>query len=182
MDLMFGSASGNYRRAACLYQKDFPHRRHPTCKTFAVVDRRLRVTGTLKPLAVNRGNERSIRTPDVEERVLDLSVGFLNVSTRQIATELDVAQVTVLRVLPIPFTASAASQACRLSSTRDFGGDRWFFRQCAEPLLLLSVLFSGEARFGRGGTIRFNNRHQWAEDNSHDVLQCRQEQQFRINV
>jgi hypothetical protein len=53
------------RRAALLCQETFPH-----LKTCAAIGHRLRETGIFKSVAINRGSERSIRTRDVEERVL----------------------------------------------------------------------------------------------------------------
>jgi hypothetical protein len=46
------------------------------------MDHRRRYTGTVKPLAVNRGRESSIRTPNVEEPALDRAEENRGVSTR----------------------------------------------------------------------------------------------------
>jgi hypothetical protein len=54
---------------------------------------------------------------------------------------------------------------------------QWLVQQCAEPLFHLSILISDKEGFGRY-VISFQNHHQWAEDNSHGVLQCRHQQQL----
>jgi hypothetical protein len=76
----------------------FPHHHHPNHKTFAAIDR-LGQTGPVTPLAVNWEDENSIWTTDIEGSILDSAEENPNVSTRQIATELNVVQIAVWRAL-----------------------------------------------------------------------------------
>jgi hypothetical protein len=76
---MHGRANGNGKRFALLCQETVPQRRHPNHKIFSAIDRRFRGTGTFNSFAVNRGRERSVGTPDVQERILD-SVEEIRVS------------------------------------------------------------------------------------------------------
>jgi hypothetical protein len=58
----------------------------------------------------------------------------------------------------------------------------WFVQRCAESPFLLSVLFSGEAGFGKDCIINFHSHGQWIEDSPHGLLQSRHEQQFSLNI
>jgi hypothetical protein len=59
---------------------------------------------------------------------------------------------------------------------------RCFLQRSADYFFVPSVLLTDEAHFGRDGIISIHNQHQWAEENRHDVIQSRHQQQFRINV
>ncbi|KMQ96272.1 hypothetical protein RF55_3456 [Lasius niger] len=69
--LVYGRADGNGRLATRMYQETFPGRRTPNHQTFAAVDRRLRETGQFRPVTANYGARKTVRAPDVEERILD---------------------------------------------------------------------------------------------------------------
>jgi hypothetical protein len=63
-----------------------------------------------------------------------------------------------------------------LNNTRTFS---WKFAEhCAEPPVVLSVLLSDEAGFG----IHFHSHHQLIEENPHDFLWSKHQQQLGINV
>jgi hypothetical protein len=91
-------ANGSGWKTMNLCQVKFPHCHHPNHKTFAAIYHQLRGTGTFDPFAVNWGRARSIQTPDIEEHVLDHVEENPGVSMRQIAAELNVAQMTIWRV------------------------------------------------------------------------------------
>jgi hypothetical protein len=44
------------------------------------------------------------------------------------------------------------------------------------------VLFADESSCGRDGIINIYNQHRWAEENIHDVILSKHQQQFSINV
>jgi hypothetical protein len=48
-----------------------------------------------------------------------------------------------------------------------------------EPPFLLPVRFPHATGFEEDGIIKFDNRHQWAEDNPHGVLQSGHQQQYK---
>jgi hypothetical protein len=59
---------------------------------------------------------------------------------------------------------------------------RYIVQRRAQHFFLLSVHFTGQARFGRDGIINIHDQHQWTEDNVHCVIHSRHQQQFSINV
>jgi hypothetical protein len=65
-----------------------------------------------KHISRNRGRVRSIRTPDAEERVLDRVEENPGVSTKQMATELNVAQMAARRALPPHLQRVSSSMDC----------------------------------------------------------------------
>jgi hypothetical protein len=78
------------------------------------------------------------------------------------------------------------SQTFNLWVIADFPS-RGNFRRCsvqlsAEHFFVSSVLFTGDARFGRDGIIHIQNQHQWAEENPHGAIHSRQQQQFSALV
>lgn len=54
-------------------------------------------------------------------------------------------------------------------------------QQLAESPFLATVLFQNESGFGTDD-INFQNHHQRADDNTHGVLQPREQQFFIINI
>ena len=67
---MYGRANENCRNAQRFYQEIFFQSRCPSKNTFSSVHRRLRETGYFLPNTVNRGRNRNIRTPAIEEQVI----------------------------------------------------------------------------------------------------------------
>ena len=99
MHLIYGRANGSSRKAVRIYQRTFPGRRVPNYHTFAAIDRRLREYGQFLPVTTDRGAHRTIRTPDVEEQIMQHVEGNLSTSTRRIAAEESVSHMSVWRVL-----------------------------------------------------------------------------------
>lgn len=85
MHLCFGLASGNANEARRLYQERFPNRHLPCAKTFSRIDDRLRETGTFKKNSSNSGRQNYVRTPALEEAILDRVAETPSTSTRKIA-------------------------------------------------------------------------------------------------
>lgn len=137
-------------------------------------------------LLLSTGEERSVQTPDVVECVVDHVEDNPGVSTRQMATELNVPQMTVWRILREQLLYPCCIHRVQGLKATDVPSleilCRWFDQQCAEPNFLLLVLFSGETGFDRDGIINFHSHHLYAEDNPRGLLQSRHRQQFSINV
>jgi hypothetical protein len=55
--------------------------------------------GTFKPVSMDGGRERAIRTPDMEECVLEHVDRDADVSTRQVGEQLNVLHMTIWREL-----------------------------------------------------------------------------------
>lgn len=82
MLLVFGYCSGSGRESVRVYREKFPNRRIPNHQTFAAIERRLRETGSFIPVTANYGRQRTIRTPEVEEEILERIAEDPKLSTR----------------------------------------------------------------------------------------------------
>jgi hypothetical protein len=141
-------------------------------------------TGTFKPVSVDWGRERTIRTSDVENRVLDHILG-MQTSTRdkrgrdKYFAHDHLESTARTDALVLSFTMRAMSRACWIPSMRHL------FFVCSTKFWAFLCFFS--ARYVGGtsradGIINFHNHHQWVEDNPHAAIHSTHQQQFRINV
>jgi hypothetical protein len=115
-------------------------------------------------LWIGEERERAVRTPDMEERVLDHVDRNAAVSTRQVGQGLNVSHTTIWRV-PLQFT-SVGYHACWFSRAREFC--RCNVQRSAKHFFASSVLLTDEASFCTDGIINIYNQHQWAEENPRD--------------
>ncbi|KAI4465084.1 transposable element tc3 transposase-like protein [Holotrichia oblita] len=98
MCLVYGYCQGNSSQFCQVYSERFPNRRTSNHKTFAAVERRLRETGRLVPVSVNYGRACTVRTPEVEEDILDRIEENPKLSSRRLGLEVGVSKDTVNRV------------------------------------------------------------------------------------
>ena len=99
MLLILGESRNNAAGAARLYAERYNARRHPDQNVFRRLEQRLRETGNFVPIGINRGRERTVRNPQLEENVLLTIVEDPTKSTRGIAQELDVHHSLVWNIL-----------------------------------------------------------------------------------
>jgi hypothetical protein len=110
---------------------------------------------------VNRGRERSVGTPDVQERILD-SVEEIRVSAWYKERQNTMLRKQVLHEqLLKPYHLQGAQGLKPADCTWWDISCRWFVKQCAEPPFLLPVRFSHETGFDKDGIINLYNHHQW---------------------
>lgn len=98
MLLVYGYCQGNGLESCRVYNERFPNRPLPNHKTFAAVERRLRETGRFAPVSINYGRARTVRTPQVEEDILNAIEGNPKLSSRRLSLQLGVNKNTVNRV------------------------------------------------------------------------------------
>jgi hypothetical protein len=128
------------------------------------MDRRIRskMPGTFKSFSMDWGRERAFRTSVMEERVLDRADRDVGVSTRQVEEELNVAHMTIWRVLHEHLLSPFHLQRVQ-SIPADFPAREnlcwWFVQRSAEHIFISSVLLTDEARFVRDGIISIHNQH-----------------------
>jgi hypothetical protein len=95
----------------------------------------------------------------------------------QIATELNVPQMAVCRILNeqmlYPYCIHRVQGLYATDRRAREIVCRWFDQQYAEPTFPLSVLFSLETGFDRDGILNFYTHHLYAENNLRGVLQSR---------
>ena len=69
MHLAYGEARENSREAARIYVDRFPTRRVPDSRTFTAIHRRLRETGSQRPIQHDRGREWM--EPERQQEIID---------------------------------------------------------------------------------------------------------------
>lgn len=84
MILVLGYCQGNCLASVREYSQRYPNRRLPNHKTFAEIKGRLREIGQFTPQKADNGRERTTRTPDFEEQVLDMVTVDPALSTRRL--------------------------------------------------------------------------------------------------
>lgn len=187
MIFIYGRANGSCHEAKRLYQERFPDRQQPDRKTFAAVFRRLAETGSLLPNVDGKGKQREIRTPELEENVLQRVGEEPNVSTRQLGKTLRVGHATVWRILKEQLLHPYHLQRVQALGPADFPARlafcNWFLQKhIRSPAFVSSVIFTDEATFSRDGIVNLHNQHVWSDENPRDVFQGRHQQQFKINI
>lgn len=185
--LTYGAANGNGREAARLYAERFPQRRHPHHSTFPSVDRRLRETGTFRPHLADTGRPRFVRTPQLEETILEAVSENPQTSTRSVASDVGVSNSTVWSVLHEQLLYPYHFQKVQHLLPDDFPSRsnfcQWFINQTALARDFPSmILFSDEASFTRTGIFNNQNMHAWDEENPHVLWRQGYQHRFSINV
>jgi hypothetical protein len=94
MHPVFSEARGNGREAQRIYKERYPQLQLPHHTTFASIGRRLRDYGSLDINKRTAGRPRTVRTPDLEEAVLDTVEEKPSSSTRTTARDLSPLTVT----------------------------------------------------------------------------------------
>lgn len=187
MHFMYGRANGNSLKAKRLYVERFPNRRPPHHTIFARLHERLCDTGSLAKRSRNSGRHRHLRTPVLEEAILDDISDHPESSTRKISDTLNVSHVTVWKVLKEQQLHPYHLQRVQALLPRDFPQrivfSQWLLNVLAlNPQFLTSILFTDEANFSREAIRNFHNNHVWAEDNPHAMVVCNFQNQFSLNV
>lgn len=186
MHLMYGRANGNALAAQRLYREMFPNRRVPHRQTFEAIDRRLRETGTFSAMA-DRGRQREVLQPALEERVLNDVERNPQISTRRAAARAGVSPSTIWRLHHEQLLHPWHLQRVHALQRTDYPARRrfcqWFVRKCTEnPAFTALILFTDEAGFTRDGIHNVHNQHVWADENPHQMVITHHQQQFSVNV
>lgn len=187
MHLAFGAAGGNSALARRMYQERYPNRRLPNRRTFVNVDQRLRETGSLQSRMYDTGRNRSVRTPQFEEEVLERFEDNPSTSTRIVAHELRVNSRLVWNVVHDNGLHPFHRQKVQALGPNDFPARlafvNWFLQQRAlQPEFPALVLFTDEASFSREGIVNTHNNHVWAEDNPHATFIHGHQERFTVNL
>lgn len=188
MHFIYGRANGSALQASRLYAETYPDRRHPDRKLFIKIHQRLSETGSFRPLNHSRGRPVSVRSPEVEEMVLEAVHENPELSTRRIAQQHGVrCHSTVWKILndqllyPYHLQRVQALLPCDFQARNNLC--RWLSNQQARNCFFISnILFTDEASFTRNGINNFHNRHVWAEENPHAVLELSHQHRFSLNV
>lgn len=187
MHFVYGLANGNSLEASRRYAEMYPQRVAPYHTLFARLHQRLRETGTFTKRKYDCGRQREVRTPALEEAVLNLIDEQPDISTRKISLQLHVNHMTVFAILKEQLLYPYHMQRVQALLPRDFPNrlafSNWMLEMVGQnPEFLEQVLFTDEANFSREAIINFHNNHVWAEENPHAIVEAHHQQQFSLNV
>nr|XP_015840428.1 PREDICTED: uncharacterized protein LOC107399187 [Tribolium castaneum] len=190
MHLILGECRNNANAAAVLYRERYPLRRQPSSNTFRRLDQRIRETGRVDPAGPfyrDRGRPRTLRTPEVEEAVLDLVDQNPTTSTRIISNMLENSQSLVGRIIkderlhPFHYTKVQALLPTDLPRRENFCN--WLLEQIQqEPNFSRKILWTDEANFSRDGFFNTRNSHYYALENPHVIRPSHYQHRFSVNV
>lgn len=187
MHFIYGRANGNGLLAKRLYVQKYPNRRAPSHRIFARIHQRLRDTGSFEPRNHDRGRNLTVRTPDVEERILVHVEEDPGISVRRIAARENVSRHSVWMTLHTQLLYPYHIQRVQALAPADYPVRlmfcRWLLRKLVqEPLFLENVLCTDEAGFTRNGIFNYHNTHHWSDENPHAVVESRHQIRFSVNV
>lgn len=187
MHFIYGFANGNAREARRLYMERYPNRMIPDQRVFSDIHRRLVETGTVKKNTNDAGRPRTVRTPQIEEAVLNEIEEDPETSTRKIGEHLNISYQVVWRILRDSLLYPYHIQRVQALLPRDFplriNFCQWYLNRLAvDPNFDCKILFTDEANFSRNSIINFHNNHIWAEENPHGIVETHFQEQFSLNV
>lgn len=186
MHFVYGTANGNGRGAARIYQERFPERNQPHHSIFARVHRNLSESGSFRD-STREGRPRSARSPNAEERVLGLVERNPRTSIRAVASQLTISRNSVQRILNEENFHAYHLQRVQLLNPDDYPKRvrfaQWFLEESAnDPNFPAYVLFTDEATFTREGVFNHHNQHLWAQENPRGVRHHAAQRRFKVNV
>lgn len=165
MHYVYGLSQGNGLEASRRYAKMYPQRQHPSHRIFARLHQRLREYGSFNKIKHDCGRHREVRTPQLEEALLNFIEEQPTTSTRKIAFQRNVDHMTVFRIL------KEHLKRVQALLPRDFPNRLEFCNWMLEMIrrnrdFLKMIEFTDECSFSRDKIINFHNYHIWADENS----------------
>lgn len=187
MLMVLGYCEGNCRRSVRVYNERFPNRRVPNHKTFGNIERRLRETGKFAPSTADRGRARTIRTPRIEEEILEIVEENPEISSRCLALQAGVSKNVAHRVLKeqllYPYHIQNVQELLPADTIARLEFCRFIQERRAEDVNFhTKILFTDEACFTRRGMTNLHNEHVYAIENPHVCKQRHFQHEFRMNV
>lgn len=183
MIFVYGYCNGSAIRAVSEYRRRFPNRRVPDHRVIQGVFASAQENGMFPSKQVVCEREQGLNLED-EENVLDTAEENPGVSTRRIASELQIP------------SHKAVWESLKKNSLKPFhlqpvqhlhDGDHALRLQFCEWMLQNRrlhkyILFSDEAQFTRDGVNNCHNEHRWSEENHHATFERNFQHRFSINV
>ncbi|XP_018368842.1 PREDICTED: ATP-binding cassette sub-family A member 2-like [Trachymyrmex cornetzi] len=136
---------------------------------------------------IDLGKPMTVRTPVLEEAVLNEIEAHPETSTRKIARTLNVSNYVIWRILKeqqlYPYHIQRVQRLLPCDFPQRLAFCQWILQKLEEnPQFLSQVLFTDEANFSRNAIINFHNNHLWSDDNPYTIIESRFHQQFSLNV
>ncbi|GFS66049.1 retrovirus-related Pol polyprotein from transposon 17.6 [Trichonephila clavipes] len=162
MHLAYGAANCSGPAAQRLYVERYPMRRIPSHNFFARLHQRLAETGSFERADMVR--VRTVRTPGVEQNVLQHVERNPRTSTRSVANSVGVSHCSVWRILREQDMHPFHVQRVQTQQPEDYAPRvafaQWYLGKCATNRLFPDeVFFSDEASFTREGIFNTHNDH-----------------------
>jgi transposase len=187
MLLCLGASNNNASEAARDYARLYPQRRHPDAKVIRRLMQRLRENGQIMPLYVNRGRPREVRTPALEEAILEAIENAPGRSIRGLAREFHVDYRRVQGILadehyhPYHYVKVQALRPGDYPLRVEFC--EWLLgRHRIEPRFIQNILWTDESYFSQDGIFNQHNNHIWATENPFAVHPRAHQHRFGINL
>ncbi|GFV72290.1 uncharacterized protein LOC103512048 [Trichonephila clavipes] len=170
-----------------MYRAKYPGRQLPSRSFFATLHRRLCETGSFNAHKLNTGRQRTTRTVDAEDRVLQELERNPSTSTRVVSRETNIPQATVWRnehdegLHPYHLQRVQALELGDYTKRMDFA--RWFLHESnADRNFAANVLFTDEVTLSLEGVMNFHNLHTWADGTPHAIRPHGAQRKCPINV
>jgi hypothetical protein len=181
---VYGFCNGNALESYREYQRRFPNRRQPSRRVFSDSFQRLRQCG-IGNRHTGGGNLRYNAAR--EEEVIDAVLDEPGISTRRIATRLQVSQNFVWRTLHrevlYPYHYQRVHHLQPGDEVQRLAFSRWLLEQHEQdPNFISYILWSDEATFTRDGINNCHNEHVWSLQNPHAFKRHRFQNRFSINT
>lgn len=181
---IYGYANGNASAASREYLRRFPNKRQPSRRVFSDAYQRLRRNGIGSK---HTGGANFRHNAGQEEQVIDAVLNEPGISTRRIASRLEVSHSFVWRTIHREVLHPYHKQNVQHLQPNDHEPRllycQWLLRQHEQnPNFISSIVFSDEATFTRDGINNTHNEHVWSLENPHAMRVRHFQQRFSINV
>jgi hypothetical protein len=166
----------NAKAAERLYRERFPNRLYPSSNVTLKLINRVRSSGSVVPNRKGVGGiDRTVRTPNTEDEVLETFNEDGTRSIRNVANTMGLTKSTVQRILRDNRMHGYHYTKVQHLLPEDYAPRvefcTWLLEQHAKnPLFLKNILFTDESYFSRQGTFNSHNFHVWATENPHEVF------------
>ncbi|GFW96021.1 transposase-like protein [Trichonephila clavipes] len=186
MHLIYGMAKCNGREALRMYRVKYLCRQLPSRSFFATLRQRLCETGSFNVHKLDTGRQRTTRTVDAEDRVLQELERNPSTSTRVVSRETHIPKLpsgalhTTKDYILIIYNASRHWNWETTTNVWILRGG--FCTKVMQTKLRRSVLFTDEATFSLEGVMNFHNLHTWADENPHAIRPHGAQRKCSINA
>lgn len=186
MHYVYGAVDGNGRAAVRMYRQRFPNRRVPDHRLFGQLHRRLQEAGSFR-ISSHIGRQRTTRTPNIENSVLDAFTRNPRTSIRVVERDLGVSRSSIMRILREDLQHPYHIQRVQALSDADYpqrvAFARWYLQaRITDPQFPSRILFTDEATFSRDGVLNQHNMHLWSVVNPHATRSHNHQYRFSVNI
>lgn len=179
---IYGYCNGSANRAVAEYQRRFPNRRVPDRNVFQTVFNNACETGMFPSVRITSERQAGPGVA-VEEEILNMVERSPGVSTRRIATRLQIKQTTAWETIRKNGLKPFHIQRVQNLQEGDNDLRLHFCNWINENRTLYKyIMFTDEAQFTRDGVNNCHNEHRWSDENPHATVESNFQHRFSVNV